>query len=209
VASSPRKVVRFADSALFGFQAELNSSFESKKRSLSFIVTSKDQEIDKLRREGAAASSQKVQVLSEALAAKEKEFTDYKTSKDKELLELKQKLSDKELEVLELREKEMSMKSKQNSIQQEAVMAAIKKQRETEEVMNRVKDRYFFSLALNVKLTTGNSSLDLNSLYERAKREQIPYEKWQEWLMEKFQAAAAAAASGSTGPDEEDDLRGF
>jgi hypothetical protein len=104
------------------FQAELNSSFESKKKSLSFIVTSKDQEIEKLRREGAAASSQKVHVLSEALAAKEKELAEYKATTDKEFLELKQKLSDRELEVLELREKEMSMKAKQNSIQQEAVM---------------------------------------------------------------------------------------
>jgi hypothetical protein len=70
--------------------------------------------------------------------------------------------------------------------------------------MNRVKDRYFFSLALNVKLTTGNGSLDLNTLYERAKRDQIPFDKWQEWLMEKFQQNPAGA-----GPEEEDDLRGF
>lgn len=184
--------------------AELNSSLEAKKRSFTLIVASKDEEISKLRREASQAISKRVQELETSLAAREKELADFKALRDREVLELQQKLSDKELEVLELREREFALRSKQDQQNQEALMAAIKKQRETEEVLGKVKDRFFFSLAMNFKLSTqGATSLDLNALYERVKREQVPFDKWQEWITQRLKEF-----TGGAGEDPED-ARGF
>lgn len=102
--------------------AELTASTESKKRSFTLIVASKDDEIAKLRREAQQATTKRTQELEEKLALREKELTDLKTQRDREVLELQQKLSDKELEVLELRERELSAKSKQDQQNQEALM---------------------------------------------------------------------------------------
>eukprot|EP01122_Echinamoeba_exundans_P012318 TRINITY_DN510_c0_g1_i1.p1 TRINITY_DN510_c0_g1~~TRINITY_DN510_c0_g1_i1.p1 ORF type:complete len:428 (-),score=96.58 TRINITY_DN510_c0_g1_i1:38-1321(-) len=184
--------------------AELTSSTESKKRSFTLIVASKDDEIAKLRREAQQATTKKTQELEEKLAQRDKELAELKAQRDREVLELQQKLSDKELEVLELREREFSSKSKADQQNQEALMTAIKKQRETEELLNKVKDRFFFSLAMNFKLQTrAASAMDLNSLYERVKKEQVPYDKWQEWL-----SLRVKEITGGVGEDPED-ARGF
>jgi hypothetical protein len=45
--------------------------------------------------------------------------------------------------------------------------------------------------------------MDLNSLYERVKKEQVPYDKWQEWLSQRVKEA-----TGGVGEDPED-ARGF
>jgi hypothetical protein len=57
---------------------------------------------------------------------------------------------------------------------------------------------------MNFKLQTrAASAMDLNSLYERVKKEQVPYDKWQEWLSQRVKEA-----TGGVGEDPED-ARGF
>jgi hypothetical protein len=107
--------------------AELTSSTESKKRSFTLIVASKDDEIAKLRREAQQATTKKTQELEEKLAQRDKELAELKAQRDREVLELQQKLSDKELEVLELREREFSSKSKADQQNQEALMVRLER----------------------------------------------------------------------------------
>ena len=52
-----------------------------------------------------------------------------------------------------------------------------KKQQEFEEMNQRLKDKLFFVTAVHIKVNQNQSNLDLNTLYERAKRENIPFGK--------------------------------
>jgi hypothetical protein len=154
---------------------QLVSKFESKKRSFNFILNSKDQQIEKLRQEKfqALANCKQLDEVKEELEAKKAEVND-----------LKEKLKQTEEELLDRREKEMQRKEKQDEENAQALIEATKNQKRLEDALQKVKEKYFFAIGMNIKLST-NSELNLNDLYATAVKEQIPFEQWQDWLMQR------------------------
>jgi hypothetical protein len=150
---------------------ELTAGFEAKKRSFNFIVNSKDFEIEKLRQE-----KQKL------VDAKIKELEDLIALRDREITELKAKLNDKEIEILERKESEMALQEKFETTVATVNKDSLKKLADLQETFNRLKDRYFFALALSSKALQSVPNLDLNALYDRCLREQVALDQWQEWL---------------------------
>lgn len=151
---------------------ELNAGFESKKRSFNFIVNSKDFEIEKLRQEKQKMTDAKVKELEDVVALR-----------DKHISELKSTLNDKEIEILERKESEMNLQAKFESTVTTLTKDSSKRINELSENFDHLKDRYFFALAAShPALANLGASLDLNALYDRCIREQIPLEQWTDWL---------------------------
>lgn len=150
---------------------DLNSSFEGKKRQLQFLLNQKDFEIDKLRQEKQKVVESRIKELEETLGLRDREIT-----------ELKAKLNDKEIEILERKETEMSLQTKFETSVATINKDAAKKVTEIQESYNRLKDRYFFALALGSKTLASRVGLDFNSMYDRCLREGVPLDQWPEWL---------------------------
>lgn len=150
---------------------ELNSSFEAKKRQLNFVLNQKDFEIEKLRQEKQKIVEARIKELEETLGLRDREIT-----------ELKAKLNDKEIEILERKETEMSLQTKFETSVTTINKDAAKKVTEIQESYNRLKDRYFFALALGSKTLASRVGLDINSMYDRCLREGVPLDQWPEWL---------------------------
>jgi len=198
-------------------EGELIAAVEAQRKSFTSLVSSKDQEIEALKHELHTVAAKRIKTLEEQVAAK-----------DKELTEIKHRLSDKELELLELREKEYEQSSRQERLSQFAIRVcfiskysrsisaltllqdAQRRAAELEEQYNKLKDRYFFALAINVKMSTNNSSLDLNSLYDEAKELCLPPDQWQDWLLQKGLAKTKPSAVANDDSDsEKEDVEGF
>eukprot|EP01130_Rhizamoeba_saxonica_P017453 TRINITY_DN8467_c0_g1_i1.p1 TRINITY_DN8467_c0_g1~~TRINITY_DN8467_c0_g1_i1.p1 ORF type:complete len:235 (-),score=68.52 TRINITY_DN8467_c0_g1_i1:98-802(-) len=50
--------------------------------------------------------------------------------------------------------------------------------------MEELKQKYFFSLALNIKLNMKIGDLDVNSMYTRVRKESIPVNDWELWILD-------------------------
>lgn len=152
---------------------DLNTNFEAKKRSLNFIVNAKDMEIEKLRTEKQKLTDARLKELEDTIALRDHEIT-----------ELKSKLNDKEIEILERKESEMALQEKFESTVAGVAKENAKKLQELQETQSRLKDRYFFALALSSPaLSAANHpTLDLPSIYDRCIREQVPFDQWPDWL---------------------------
>ena len=148
---------------------EMNTSFEAKKRSFNFIVNSKDFEIEKLRQEKQKLSDAKIKELEDLIALRDREIT-----------ELKSKLNDKEIEILERKESEMNLQAKFETTVASIGKDNAKKYAELQDQFTRLKNSYFFALAL----ASPAAGQDLNALYERCMREKVPIEQWQDWLVQ-------------------------
>jgi len=152
---------------------ELNTSFEAKKRSFNFIVNSKDFEIEKLRQEKQRLNDAKI-----------KEFEDLIALRDREITELKSKLNDKEIEILERKESEMNLQAKFETTVNGITKDNVKKMAELQEQFARLRDRYFYALALASPASRSAAGQDLNALYERCIGEQVPLDQWGDWLIQ-------------------------
>lgn len=152
---------------------DLNTNFEAKKRSLNFIVNAKDMEIEKLRSEKQKLTDLRIKELEDTIALRDHEIT-----------ELKSKLNDKEIEILERKESEMALQEKFESTVAGVTKENTKKLQELQEMQSRLKDRYFFALALSSPALSAatHPSLDLPALYDRCIREHIPFDQWPDWL---------------------------
>lgn len=61
---------------------------------------------------------------------------------------------------------------------------------------------------MQVKVQTNNNALDLNSLYEEAKREKVPFTQWQAWITQKSKESGGVMPV-AINEDERDDVSGF
>jgi hypothetical protein len=152
---------------------ELNASFDAKKRSFNFIINSKDFEIEKLRQEKQRLTDSKIKELEEVIALR-----------DRHISELKSTLNDKEIEILERKESEMALQAKFETSIATLTKESTKKLTELQETFAHLKDRYFFALAVSHPALANRHGLDLNALYDRCIREQVPLEQWHDWLVQ-------------------------
>jgi len=150
---------------------QMIEQFKTTKRSFDFLLNAKDQQIEKLRKEKFDALSQ----LKEL-----EELKNENKMMKAEITELKKKLKDAELEIIDRREKEMQ--ERQQIIDYALVNESLKRQKILEDTLAKVKEQLFLALATNCKISTKNN--EINHLYEKAVKEQIPFEQYHDWIMQ-------------------------
>jgi len=47
----------------------------------------------------------------------------------------------------------------------------------------KLKQKYFFTLAINIKMMQSLSDMDVNALYTRIMADKIPVEEWDSWIL--------------------------
>src|SRR5690606_33768856 len=96
-----------------------------------------------------------------------------------EISEMKTRLDEKEIEILDYQDKLLDMDNKSKQLLSKTVEEYEKKLHEMEMQSERIKNHYFFSVAISLKLDSNlNKSVDLNVLYDQCKLENIPIENW-------------------------------
>jgi len=58
------------------------------------------------------------------------------------------------------------------------------KQKELEAELQKVKRKYFFTLALNIKINKSLFDMDINALYSWATEQKIPVDQWDNWILQ-------------------------
>jgi len=56
---------------------------------------------------------------------------------------------------------------------------------EKQNELDDVKQKYFFLLALNIKINKNLLNMDVNALYTRAMEEKIPPNNWNKWIYDR------------------------
>jgi len=64
------------------------------------------------------------------------------------------------------------------------LQSKVKELEKTANQVESIKRRYFFSLALNIKINSNLVDLDINRLYLEAISKDIPLETWDKWIFQ-------------------------
>jgi hypothetical protein len=150
-----------------------NSESQTDNLSVSNIISEKSiVEIESSQKNvGILSDPSKQQV--DILEDKEIQWKEQLRQKDLEL--------QKERENVTLLKKEINEKNQQiSNLQLKINELETESQRETE----NIKQRYFFSLALNIKMNSNQMEMNVNDLYTQVRSTNLPVETWAKWILE-------------------------
>jgi len=176
VIEAKEKVIEAKELALEAKERECNTL-----RELTSTVESKEREL----RELTITFQTKERDLNAQLAAKEEQIrkeSDFRLlSEPEKIQQLGKELNNKNENLLKLGKK---VKLLERELA-ETKRSSNEKQRETQNELDDIKQKYFFLLALNIKINKNLLNMDVNSLYTRAMEEKIPSNTWNKWIYER------------------------